>query len=271
MSKCQKKPVADPMLDKGVSQEEVQPWHRLGGMEHICELRKSSSVLYGILVTILRMIYSGKKGRTFGCPCVVWNEDPQKTQIWIDTQLRWEDRRPDFTPAIYVNLGEIQYSLSATLDLQGKTSMSYDGEQSYERTGTCSASIIHVCDTAGEACALADNTENYLSSLQDQIAEQYCFSHFVVVGRVPLQKKDQNQTAGKDKIVSVVQVKFDWYDAWTVKLETPILKSIDIINDDRSYKESHICVTGTNLEVMNGQVEIEFGNISSETDTPVDV
>jgi len=268
MSKCGKSDaneVMDPML-KSVSQAEVQPWHRLGGLEHICELRKSSSVLYGILVTILRMMYSSKKGRTFGCPSVVWKSDPKKTQLWIDTQLRWEDQRPDFNPAIYVNLGEIQYSHPPTLDLQGKTAMSYDGEQHYERTGSCTASIVHVCDTAGEACALADNTENYLSLLQDQISGEYCFDHFVVTGKVPMQKKEQDQAAGKDKIVSVVQVKFDWTDSWIVKFECPILKSVTMIDKDTS----HVFVAGTNVEVVNGQINIEFGAVSAETDTPSD-
>jgi len=252
--------------DNGVSQAEVQPWHRLGGVEHICELRKSSSVLYGILVTILRMMYSNKKGRTFGCPNIVWDKDPEKTKLWIDTELRWEDNRPDVTPAIYVNLGEIQYVLPPTMDMQGRCSITEGGEQHYERTGSCTASIVHVCDTAGEACALADNTENYLSSLQDNLAEEYCFAHFVVLGRVPLRKKEQSQSAGKEKIASVVQVKFDWYDSWFVKLETPILKSVELIYDENKQ----IGITGTNIEVNDGHIEIEFGNMSTATDTPVD-
>ena len=264
MSKCQKRTSPG---ERGVSQEEVQPWHRLGGMEHICELRKSSSVLYGILITILRMLYSSKKGRTFGCPDIIWNKDAGKTQLWIDTELRWEDKRPDVYPAIYVSIGDIQYTPSPGLDMEGETFMSHDGEQHYERVGTCTASIVHVCDTSGEACALADNTENYLSSLQDQLAQEYCFEHFVVTGRTPLQKKEQQQTAGKEKLVSVVQVKFDWNDAWAVKLETPILKAIDFIEDDRSS----VRICGTNVDVMNGTVEIEFGDMSSETDTPVEV
>ena len=66
-----------------VSNDEVQPWHRLGGIEHICELRKSSQVLYSIFVTILRMIYSGKKGRTFGCPDLLWKKDPQKMEAFV--------------------------------------------------------------------------------------------------------------------------------------------------------------------------------------------
>lgn len=250
----------------GVSQEEVQPWHRLGGMEHICELRKTASVIYSILVTVLRQMYSDKKGRVFGCPDVVWDKNPQKTRLWIDTELRWEDQRPDFTPAIYVCLGDIQYDLPPTLDMEGRTSMTIDGEQHYERTGMCSAAIVHVCDKAGEACVLADNTENYLSSLQDQIAEQYCFDHFIVTGRSPLKKKDQAQMAGKDKISSVVAVKFDWTDAWAVKMESPKLKSVDV----HMESPDEMSVLGSTVKVGGDQVEIEFGNMSSETDTPID-
>ena len=110
-----------------VSQEEVQPWHRLGGVEHICELRKSSQVLYSIFLTVLRTIYSGKSGRTFGCPDVIWKKDVQKTGIWLDTELRWEDQRPDFTPAIYVSLGEIKYESIPTLQQNARMLMNESG------------------------------------------------------------------------------------------------------------------------------------------------
>jgi hypothetical protein len=254
MSKCQK-------VEHDVSQDEVQPWHRLGGMEHICELRKTSSVIYGILVTILRMLYSGKKGRTFGCPNVIWKQDAQKTQIWIDTELRWEDARPDFRPAIYVCLGEIKYDLPPTVDGQGRIAIAPDGEYKYERTGTATASIVHVCDTVGAACALADNTESYLSSLQGEIADQYCFEHFIVTGRVPRQKaSEQAQAAGRDKIASVVQVQFDWADAWMVKVESPILKSVDVF----PVENGTVAITGTNVDLADGQIEIEFGDLDSE-------
>lgn len=249
----------------GACQEEVQPWHRLGGMEHICELRKSSQVLYAIFVTIIRMIYAGKGGRTFGCPDVVWSADPEKTQLWIDTELRWEDMRPDFTPAIFVNLGEMRYEMPPTLDREARAFISNDGERHYERTVSGTVSFVHVCDKAGAACCLADNTENYLSSLQDQIADEYCFDHFTVAGRVPRQQKETPQTAGKGKYASVVSVSFDFTDAWTVKVESPILKTVSMTH--RWPSEISIC--GTNVDVSGGVVDIQFGDTSSETDTPL--
>ena len=253
-------------VECGVSQDEVQPWHRLGGVEHICELRKSAQVLYSIFVTIIRTIYSGKKGRTFGCPDVVWKSDPQKTGIWIDTELRWEDQRPDFTPAIFTCLGELKYSFAPTMDMQARTFVSSDGEIGYERVVTGSASIVHVCDKAGAACSLADNTENFMSMLQDQLCDEYCFDHFTVAGRVPRQIKEQQQSAGKGKYMSVVAVQFDYTDAWRVKVESPILKAVSLIE----HGDERVSICGTNVEVSNGLAEIEFGDLSSETDTPKD-
>lgn len=267
--KCRKEPV------QGVSQAEVQPWHRLGGMEHVCELRKSSQVLYAIFVTILRTIYAGKKGRTFGCPDVVWKTDPQKTSIWIDTELRWEDQRPDFTPAIFVNLGEIKYEYVPTLDMVGRMNMNPNGERHYERTGAGTVQIIHVSDKAGAACALADNTENYLSSLQDQITYQYCFDSVSVIGRVPRQQKETAQTAGKGKYVSVVAMKFEFSDAWDIKFETPILKRADLNfegfeNKDGIAVGKAVRICGTDIDTKSGTIEIEFGDMATETDLPLE-
>lgn len=249
-----------------VSQEEVQPWHRIGGVEHICELRKNAQVLYAIFVSILRMLYSGKEGRVFGCPDVVWLKDPEKTELWIDTELRWEDMRPDFTPAIYVSLGELKYEFPPTIDAQGRMFLSHDGEQHYERMVSGSATIVHVSDKAGAACSLADNTENYLSSLQDQIGQEYCFDNFVVTGRIPRQKKETQQAEGKGKYVSAVTIQFRYTDSWIVKIESPILKAVNLID----VGHGTVSVTGTNVDVSGGQVEIEFGDLSKEMPTPLD-
>jgi len=260
----------------GVSQEEVQPWHRLGGVEHICELRKSAQVLYAIFVTIVRAIYAGKKGRTFGCPDVLWRPDPQKTELWIDTELRWEDQRPDFTPAIFVSLGSLKYEPIPTLDMQARLTMSRDAERHYERICSGSAQILHVSDKAGAACSLADNTENYLSSLQDQIGDEYCFDHFLVTGRLPRQQKEQAQTAGKGKYVSAVTVQFDYTDAWDVKYETPILKAVSAIDfgapdvDEDGNLVGGIEIAGTDIDSTNVAFTIEGEDISTETDTPLD-
>lgn len=257
-------PPFPPHPEGCASRDEVQPWYRLGGVEHICELRKGAQVLYSIFVTILRMMYSDRGGRTFGCPDVVWRKDPQKTGLWIDTELRWEDQRPDFTPAIYVGLGEISYTYDPTLGMDARTFLSHDGETSYQRTAAGTASLIHVCDRAGAACSLADNTENCLSMLQDSICGEYCFDRLAVAGRLPRQKPEQPQTAGKGRYFSVVSVQFEFTDAWKVKNETPILRAVSPM--DRGG--AGVKVAGTGVDAMDGRVELEFGDIATETDAP---
>lgn len=251
----------------GVSKEEVQPWHRLGGVEHVCELRKTAQVLYAIFVSVLRTVYAGRKGRTFGCPDVVWSPDAQKTQLWIDTELRWEDQRPDFTPAIYVGLGEIAYEPAPSMDMMGGMDMNRFGERHYERTGKGTARLLHVADKAGAACSLADNTEAWISSLQAQLCEEYCFDRLAVAGRQPRQRLEQPPSAGKGLYASSVALQFEFTDAWAVKHETPILKTVAAAFDG-GRREAKVC--GTAVDVSGGVIEIDFGGVAAETDVPVE-
>ena len=80
-------------------------------------------------------------------------------------------------------------------------------------------------------------------------------------------KKEQEQTVGKGKYVSAVTVQFDFADAWTVKIETPLLKAVDLIEDGHT----EIRVAGAGVDVRDGVVEIEFGNLSTELNTPKDM
>ena len=54
---------------------ELQPWHSLGGAEHICELQKSALVLYGIFTEITRLVYHDPDGRLVGTPSVIWRKN----------------------------------------------------------------------------------------------------------------------------------------------------------------------------------------------------
>lgn len=254
-------------VEQTVSQDEIQPWHRLGGMEHICELRKDATVLYAIFINILRGIYATRDGRTFGCPDVLWSRNSEKTQIWIDTELRWEDKRPDFLPAIYVNLGQMQYQEVGTMRHSVLGGANKFGETPHQVKASGTVNFMHVSNTAGEACAIADNTEMFFSRLRTELAKTYCFKgDLAVVARTPLQKGQDSESSGKKKFVSVVTVAFEFEDAWSVKQETPILKSIVMLSDEGAQK---VDVSGSILEKSNGQFEVEFGNIATSTDTPL--
>ena len=216
-----------------VPDAELQPSHAFAGNEFVCETRKTSTVLYGIFSELVRQMYAynGPDERLFGTPGVVWTPDPQTTGIWIDTELRWEQEHPEFRPAIYVKLGQINYSTVdgsrlglVDLDVQ-------EAEYHYARVGDGSVSFVHIGSTAGEACALADATLDYLDAFSPVITRDFCFNWFTLASRAPVQ---QAASDSKERYASTVTYAFRFTDTWTLKLESPklrgvILKTVDAV------------------------------------------
>ena len=207
-----------------VRDREVQSFHELAGNELICELRKTPTVLYGIFTELAQQFWGlGPEAKLFGTPDVQWNRDPDKTKIWIDTELRWEATHPEFRPAIYVKLSPVQCGTVngnttglVKRDLQ-------EAEYHYARTGQGQVSFVHVGATAGEACSLADATMDYLDAFSPVITDDYCFDWFKLASREPLHAlgKDSNEKYG-----SVVTYDFRFTESWRLKLESPKLRQL---------------------------------------------
>lgn len=200
---------------------EIQPWHSLGGVENICDLRKSSMVLYGIFTELARYIYRDTQGRLLGTPDIIWK--PSGTDIWIDNELRWEDQHPEVRPAIYIHLAPLQFTSVLPEQQTRFTPVDEQGVRHYEQKATGAVTFMHVASTVGEACSLADNTEYKLSLMQDIIQDDFCFLDFQTQGRTPLEKLPAEAS---DKFASGVTFGFEFAHAWDVKEETPILKFI---------------------------------------------
>lgn len=205
-----------------VRDREIQPFHELAGNELICELRKTPTVLYGIFTELVQQFWKGDSSeRLFGTPDIQWDRDPNKTKIWIDTELRWEATHPEFRPAIYVKLSQIQCG-TVTGNTTGLVRKDLqEAEYHYARTGAGQVSFVHIGATAGEACTLADATMDYLDAFSPVITDDYCFDWFKLASREPLHAlgKDSNEKYG-----SVVTYDFRYTDAWTLKLESPKLR-----------------------------------------------
>lgn len=215
-------------------ENEIQPWHSLGGFEHICELRKSCTVLYGIFTELARLIYHTPDGRLIGTPDVIWNR--KNPSIWIDTELRWEDEHPEFRPAIYIQLSPLEFK-EYNPGFSGKvTPADRFAMRHYEMKATGTVTFMHIASTVGEACALADNTEYELSMLQGPICEDFCFVNFVLAGRTPLEKV---QDEASEKYVSGVTFAYEFEESWDVTQESPILKSLDLLNSSRHATVDH--------------------------------
>lgn len=204
-----------------LQKKEIQDQHRFGDIELLPELRKTSTVLYGIFIELLRQLYSNPDNHPMGTPKRVWDPDPAKSEIWIDTELRWEDEHPEKRPAIYVQLSPIGYaSLVGRKDgLMGSNLR--EGETHHTRSGSGTVSFVHIGQTSGEACMLADATMDYLDAFCAMIRCDFGFTTFSLVNRKALGLR---QKESKDRYESVVTFEFSFQDTWTIKLESQRLK-----------------------------------------------
>lgn len=213
----------------------IQPFHELAKNELVCHIRKTPMVLYGIFTELLQQFWSegqrtrvmidGKEEKLFGTPDIHWHPDPNKTQLWIDTELRWESEHPEFRPAIYIRLSPIQYgTLNGSKTGHVRTDVQ-EAEYKYARTGTGTVSFVHVGSTPGEACALCDATENYLDVFSPVITDDFCFDWFKANSRDSLKEMSKDS---KEKYGSVVTFDYRFTDEWILKMETPKLKEFVI-------------------------------------------
>lgn len=249
-----------------IPDDEIQPWHSLGGVEHICELRKSSTVLYGIFTELARLVYHTTDGRLVGTPDVIWNS--KNPSIWIDTELRWEDEHPEFRPAIYVQLSPVKFSEHIP-GYNGKvTGADRFATWHYEQKATGAVTFMHIASTVGEACALADNTEYFLSLMQGPICEDFCFNRFVVAERIPLEKLPDESS---ERYASGVTFSFEFEESWDVTQETPILKAVDALTPlgkDPSSAEGPVTPPKReDIEVYSRHTTVGRDNILTESKT----
>lgn len=213
-----------------VAPVEAHDVHELAGHEMICELRKTNMVLYGMFVEIVREFYRWQTPYIIGVPDVRWDKSPQTTGIWIDSELNWNSSHPEFVPAVYVKLGDVQYGGIAGPGQPVFSGMNLkDGIFRRTRVAQSSVTFVHVGGTAGEACMLCDNTRSYLSDFSGVICRDYAFSKFYEQGATPIR---QYQPDSKEKWQSSTTFALEWDETTSLKLESPILRSIDLIGLD---------------------------------------
>lgn len=217
-------------LELKVAPVETHEVHELAGHELICQLRKTNMVLYGMFVELVRQFYRFQTPYIIGAPDVRWDKDPQKTGIWIDSELTWNASHPEFVPAVYVKLGDIQYG-GLTGDGQPTRGpmILKDAIYSAIRTGHGSVSFVHIGGTPAEACMLCDNTRSYLSDFSNQIRRDFIFTKFYEQGATAIK---QYQPDSREKWQSTATYALEWQEETRLKLESPILRSVDLIGID---------------------------------------
>lgn len=223
---------APPSSKLDVRRFEIRRSHAIEGRELICEMRKTSLFLYDAFTELVRKIYRDNLDFLVGTPTRRWGRTPQHDGIWIDTELNWKPANPDFLPAVYVKLGQVQYS-SAIGNVNTLAGMNLEnGVYEYSRMGSGQVTFVHVARTSGEAVALCDNTRYYLSDFGAQIADDLCLSKFFETGVQPLApaQKDSSETYSSTSVFS-----FEFFEDWMVKHESPILRSVDLLQEPWNY------------------------------------
>lgn len=76
---------------------------------------------------------------------------------------------------------------------------------------------------------LCDNTRSYLSDFASKIARDFVFSRFYEQGATAIK---QYQPDSKEKWQSTATFGLEWNETTRIKLESPILRSVDIIGID---------------------------------------
>ena len=197
----------------------------------IGQQRKDPLALYGIFLEIVRGFYSpameatvgGRRvwrNTTSGVDAGLSEPDRIKTDIWIDTEYKWEDRAPSFRPAIFVALAPLAFS-SYTGNYRSLSSIDLENaEYNYSRTVQGSVSIVHLGETKGEGVILGSNTYALLDAFADVIRKDYCFDKFQLTGFVPMQWDSQ-----KSEYRSTITAGFEFQETWTIKKESPKLKA----------------------------------------------
>lgn len=224
--------VAPPAAKRPVGRYEIEEGATRGSQVVICASRKTSMILYDFFVELVRKIYRDSVGKLYGTPDRRWGMTPQFDQIWIDTEFNWKPEHPEFLPGIFVKIPRIQYSswmgnVNRPVDIDTE-----NGVYQYQRVGTGTVSFHHVSRTSGEAVALCDNTRFQLSDFASQIAEDACFTKFMEHEVSPLSPAQKDS---KETYQSVTTFMFEFAEKWGVKLESPILRSIDVLHDGSGY------------------------------------
>lgn len=217
---------------------EVYPVGDIGGRDLVCYKRKTYSFLYGAFLELVRKLYRDGEFLV-GTPDVRWGRTPQADGIWIDSEYNWKPSHPEFLPAIFVRLGPLQYKFRTGDQSRMVGANLRNGIQYGERMCDGTVTFVHVSRTGGEAIALCDNTRYRMNEFSGPIMEDLCLTRFYEQQGQPLAL---GQKESSEQYQSTSTFGFEFMESWGVKLESPILRSVEILPDSPRYG---IVKTGT--------------------------
>ena len=207
-------PYPDPT--KGISRDDLKS---VGTENILGQMRKDPPVLYGIFTELTRQIYKADLGSGSEW---VWDEDLNKTKIWIDTEYQWNDKTVELRPAIFIALSRVDFGsyVGDTKGVIGRTLE--EGITQYGRSGKGSVSWVHIGHTHAEAVRIATDTLQYVDAFSNVIREDFCFERFYVTSIDTAQVVKE----ARERMRTTVTAQFEFQETWQLKLESPKLRVI---------------------------------------------
>ena len=210
------------MIQQTPTTAELMPQAQYGNRRLIAHMRKSPTLLYNLFLELVRRIYTDPASLGIQAQNWVWDPDPAKATLRIATELDWTATEAERVPAIYVRLGPLSYQ-NTTGQFGASSSVLAEGETAYSRTGAGTVVFVHLGGTAAEACALADVTHDILEAFTPIIISDFCFERMELAERTPRVPQPKES---KERYASLVTLRFQFQETWTLKQESQRLKAI---------------------------------------------
>lgn len=146
--------------------------------------------------------------------------------VFIDKELPDLKELLQQRPAIVVGVGDIAFSNVSGLagrnpEIGGNL---VDGETHYARRGEGSVVFRHIGRTNGEAMILAGTTLDYYDAFSPIIKKDFCFETFTPVQITKVRHFEESTERYECSVVC----NFSFQDTWTLKLESPKLKAMEL-------------------------------------------
>jgi hypothetical protein len=183
------------------------------------EIRKDPMVLYGIFLELTRQLFA-----TEGFSDYVWDQDPAKTDIWIQPEYLWDDETVEKRPAVFISLPQLDYS-SYTGRNDGQIAMDLkEAEHDFARRIKGAVQWIVIAEAKGEALKGGTDILNYVDAFASVIARDFCLEEFYVTQFKPVVVVKE----ARERIRTTLTAQFTAQETWTLKQESPKLKKLHI-------------------------------------------
>jgi hypothetical protein len=194
------------------------------GIKMIPHIRRNPLILGGMFVELTRSLFSFEEN--LYPPAITWSATNEKDHLFIDPAYKWDPENIDRTPAIYVDIGDMQISSEPVKGI-GSHGTHFDLKEGVDyREDVVGTSVVwaHVGDTRAECLLYQGITYDLIAGLSFAIKRDFCLEKFDVRAILkPKLQSDQPRT-----YVAEVQATMQFREPYALKREAPKLKQITV-------------------------------------------